>query len=418
MADYLDFFNIYILGSIEILFQFHFFTRFLNRRAALPHDLLFTGWAVFVLNFFLDSTIISLGVFSLLLVVWGAVFCRADLKFSLFYAALVVEVMQLCYGIVRSLLYMVMMPFAACEAAGIIFMLASEIVSLMFTGVCYHIVSRHFSCDTAADIQYMSLVLIPILMLFIMDDYVNYNTFGRAGGFLMNYGQTLIIQLLGIVSLFCVLSAHKKLLQGFQLRTELSLLEQKERSLNQYVEEARSHYEKTRAFRHDIRNHITVVKELLQRGETRQAVEYIGTMEEIAEALLFPCSTNNPVVDILAGNKLGIAGSMGIDVSCTLLLPNPCGLRDIDICIILANALDNAIHGCRDVETEKYIRISGRMQGDFLMIAVENSCQGPNTFQKGTGLSNIEAVAEKYHGAVLAEKADGRFSLSVLLNIS
>jgi len=109
---------------------------------------------------------------------------------------------------------------------------------------------------------------------------------------------------------------------------------------------------------------------------------------------------------------------MGIDVSCTLLLPNPCGLRDIDICIILANALDNAIHACKSVDTEKYIHISGRMQGDFLMIAVENSCSGPDEFQKGIGLSNIETVAEKYQGAMLAEKADGRFSLSVLLNIS
>jgi len=48
----------------------------------------------------------------------------------------------------------------------------------------------------------------------------------------------------------------------------------------------------------------------------------------------------------------------------------------------------------------------------------ENSCLGTDEFKKGIGLSNIEAVAEKYHGAVLAEKADVHFSLSVLLNIS
>lgn len=423
MTDYFDFFNIYIIGSVEMLFQFHFFTKFLNKKVTLPFYFLFIICAGIVLHFFLDSTIISLAVFSLLLVAWGVTLCRADLKSSILYAALVVEVMQLCYGIVRSLFYMLMMLFAAYEVSGIIFMLACEIASLIFTGVCYNIVYRHFSYYNAA--EYMFLVLIPILMLFIMDDYVNAITYSLAyinssgtAEFLRNHGQTLIIQVLGIVSLFCILFAHKKLLQSFQLCTELSLLEQKEHSLNQYVEEARSHYEKTKSFRHDIRNHITVVKELLQAGKTEQAIQYIGNMDEIAEELLFPCSTNNPVVDILVGNKLGVASSMGIDVSCTLLLPNPCGLRDIDICIILSNALDNAFRACKDVETEKYIHISGRIQGDFLMIVVENSYQGTDSFKKGIGLSNIETVAEKYHGAMLAEKSGGRFSLSVLLNIS
>ncbi len=87
-------------------------------------------------------------------------------------------------------------------------------------------------------------------------------------------------------------------------------------------------------------------------------------LDDMAEKMSFPCSTNNPVVDILVGNKLGIAKSMGIDVDCSLASAISCGIRDIDICIVLSNALDNAIHAvkawCRH---EKYIRVSGRIQG-------------------------------------------------------
>ena len=36
----------------------------------------------------------------------------------------------------------------------------------------------------------------------------------------------------------------------------------------------------------------------------------------------------------------------------------------------------------------------------------------------GTGLRNVKAAAEKYRGAVLAEKEGSRFRLHVLLNIS
>lgn len=262
-------------------------------------------------------------------------------------------------------------------------------------------------------------------MIFIMDEYINSFIYGMvvtdSSGVTLytNHYQMLIMQLLGMASLFCILFAYRKLLQNFRLSTEVSLLEQQERSLNQYVEEAKTHYEKTKSFRHDIKNHITVVKKLLQNGKTQQALDYIGDMEGMAEELAFPCNTNNPVVDILAGNKLGIAKSMGIDVCCTLILPHPCGLRDIDVCIILSNALDNAIYACKNMEegAEKYIRVTGRIQGDFLFIEIENSFQGEGSFKKGTGLSNIKAVTEKYHGAMSVKTQGEVFVLNVLLII-
>ena len=66
---------------------------------------------------------------------------------------------------------------------------------------------------------------------------------------------------------------------------------------------------------------------------------------------------------------------------------------------------------------ERSIRITGRQQGDFYLLAFENTClEGPLP-PAGTGLANIRAAAEKYRGAVLAEKEGGRFTLNVLLNV-
>ena len=187
----------------------------------------------------------------------------------------------------------------------------------------------------------------------------------------------LVIQLLGLASLFCLMYAYRTLLENFHLLTQLSLLEQEKHTLARYVEEAKSRYEKTKAFRHDNKNHITVVKGLLQNGKARQALNYIGDMEEMIEELSFPYSTSHPVADILIGTKLGHARNMGIDVHCSLHLPSPCPVRDIDFCIILSNALDNAVRAC----------------------------------------SSMDAGAEKYHGAMNIKAGDGAFILSVLLII-
>ena len=431
MAEYLDFFNIYVIGLIEGTFQFYFLAKILKKKLLLPFYFLFGVCAVIVTRFLSVGTVTGFVAMVFLLTVCGILVCHADFKSSLLYAALTTEIMLLCYGIVKSLIGLLYawLPYFFYDTAGIAAMLASEAASLLLTGVCYYMVYRYFSDYTASEMPQMFLVFIPVLMIFIMSEYINtlsfdyqYVVLEEDGSFeyLLSHWQLLAMHLLGLLSLFCILFSYKKLQQNFRLSTEISLLEQEEHSLNQYVEEAKTRYDETKSFRHDIRNHIAVVKNLLQSGKLEEAVSYMEDMDDMAEKMSFPCSTNNPVVDILVGNKLGIAKSMGIDVDCSLLLPYPCSLKDIDICIILSNALDNAIQAVKrlDAGMEKYIHVSGRIQGDFLMMEIENSFHGKGAFKKGTGLSNVKKVAEKYGGAMSIEAQENKFVLHVLLIIS
>ena len=175
-------------------------------------------------------------------------------------------------------------------------------------------------------------------------------------------------------------------------------------------------YEQTKAFRHDIANHLFVLNGLLNNGELDESKAYLNKLKTVSTSLSFPYQTGNPVVDILLSEKLGLAKEITAEVS--LLLPRPCGMDDFDLCVIFANALDNAINACQSATGTKFIRISGERQGDFYMLAFENTCSDEPLPPAGTGLSNIKSVAEKYHGATLAEKVGQRFSLNVLLNIS
>ena len=445
MAEYLDFFNIYILGVMETFFQLYFLAKILKKKMWTPFYFLFAVGAVITNEFIPSGTIIGFVVFVLLISICGAFACHANFKDSILYATLTTEIMMLCSGIVNSLMSLQYpwLPAFFHEAGNIAVMLICEAASSLLSVFCYCIVYRYFSrddlypvdalCpadapDTTMGMQQMFLIFVPILMIFIMSNYIKAIEYDfqfeilvdkGPAEHLFSHGQMLSMYFLGLASLFCILFSYKKLQQNFRLSTELSLLEQQEHSLNQYVEEAKARYDRTKSFRHDIRNHIAVVKKLLQGGKLEEAVSYIEDMDDMAEKMSFPCSTNNPVVDILVGNKLGIAKSMGIDVDCSLLLPYPCSLRDIDICIVLSNALDNAIRAVKSLgtATEKYICVSGRLQGDFLMMEIENSFRGNGAFKKGTGLSNINAVAEKYGGAMSIKTQENVFVLHVLLII-
>lgn len=427
MDAYMDFFNTYVMGSVQMLTGFYFLTRFLKKKVKFIYYIFFGALSIGMIKVIPSGGIAEFLTFILLLAAGGIFVCRAKAVPALLYGIVIVEVMQLSYGIFNSMLC-ILYPRAISfhhERAGILFMIFGN-MALPVAAFCCHMMYRYFSSQEVVKNQYVLMMLMPVLLVFLMGNYINSTVYGNtlvtdAEGNIGNtaHGQMLAVQILGIASLFCIMYAYKKLLENFRLCTELSLLEQEEHSLNQYVAEAKARYEKTKSFRHDIKNHITVVRKLLEKGKSKQALRYIGDMKDMAEELSFPCNTNHPTVDILLENKLGMAVSMGIEVSCSLILPSPCPVRDIDFCIILSNALDNAIHACGSMEegAEKYICVTGRIQGDFLLIEVENSFQGKGVFESGVGLSNIKAAAEKYHGTMHVKAEDNTFVLSVLLII-
>lgn len=427
MVDYLDLFNRYIMGSIQMLTGFHFLTRFLKRKVNLIYYLLFAAVGIALMMVVRAGSIAEIFAYILLLIAGGIFVCKADCITVVLYAVVTAEIMQLCYGIFNSALcifYPWINPLNQ-EAVGIAFMVLGN-MALPAAVFCYHMMYHRFPYDETVKNQYVLMLLTPTLMIFLIGEYISFAIYGNTittdgGGNVLNadHYHMLVIQLLGMASLFCIMTAYKKLLENFRLSTDLSLLEQEEHSLNQYVEEVKTRYEKTRAFRHDVKNHITVVRDFLQNGKLEQALNYIGEMDGITEELSFPCSTNNPVADIVIGNKLGIAKSIGLDVRCSLTLPYPCSVRDIDFGIILSNALDNAIHACKSIDNsaEKYIYVTGRVQGDFVLLEIENSFQERGVLKEGTGLSNIKTIVEKYHGAMNIKAQDKAFVLSVLLII-
>ena len=428
MADYLDFFYIYVMGSLEMLMGFWFFTGFLQKKRKLIYSIIFAALGMSVPAILDLQGILAFLVFILLLMAAGKLLYKADFVSAALYAVVTVEMMALCFGLFNSLSYILFsIVFEKIpRISGFIFAWAGNIFALMSAVLCYRVIQQCCACDETAGRKYIFMILMPALLIFLASEYINENVYGNTitiekDGLMsgVNPYQMLLMQVLGTVSLFCIMFSYKKLAESFRRNKEAALLEQQAHSLGQYVEEAKLRYEKTKSFRHDIKNHITVVKELLQNQKTEAALRYVEGMENLTADLSFPVSTNHPVLDILLGNKLGIAEENRIEVRCSLVVPYPCGISDIDFCIILGNALDNAISACSRIsnEKQKYIHVAGKVQGDFLFMEIENSYSGRKMIHGGTGLANIRAAVEKYQGAMEIRTEGEKFVLSLLVII-
>ncbi len=428
MVDYLDFFWTYVIGSIELLEGFYFFTGFLQKKVKSIYCILFAAFGTIILVVFRLEGILSLLVFGLLLMAAGKLLCRADCILTVLYAVVTIEILNLCFGLFNSLSYILFPIFYKNNLGSFVFIfaVAGSVFALTLAALCYQVIQRYCAWKETTGKKYVFMILLPALLIFLANEYINKNIYGNTVTVekdvmlpSVNPYHMLLIQVLGVASLFCIMFSYKKLAESFKLNKEAALLETQAHSLGRYVEEAKIRYEKTKAFRHDIKNHIMVVKELLENKKTEEALQYVEGLEGLTADISFPVSTNNPVLDILLGNKLGIAEQNRIEVQCSMIVPYPCGISDIDFCIILGNALDNAVFACNQIGNgkQKYIHVTGKVQGDFLLMEIENSYTGSRAVRNGTGLTNIRTAVEKYNGAMEIRTEGETFVLSILVII-
>ena len=335
-------------------------------------------------------------------------------------AVLSYYVSQLSFGIINSVEAAFFPRFIGSPLFYPLF-LAVQLLFFVLCAGCYYAVLKLLAWTEDSRMPYIGLLLFPGLFFFAAELYILQTAYSFFAPTISleevgKHSTLLLLQVMGLAALLCTLYAYRQLCKGFQAQAELQSLTQAAHEQKVYIAEAQARYEQTKSFRHDIKNHLSVLDGLLRSGKLEEGREYLKKLEAVSESLSFPYQTGNPVVDILLGEKLGLAKEIEAEVS--LVLPNPCGIDDFDLCVLFANALDNAIAACRANDGAKAIRISGKQQGDFYMLTFENTCSDGPLPPAGTGLSNIKAVAEKYHGALMTEKNGRQYYLSVLLNIS
>lgn len=334
-------------------------------------------------------------------------------------------IVQFSFGLINSV-ESVVFPCVVRTPFLYFLVVAAAAVSFVICAVCCKMVIKSITPEEIGQRERAVYLLFPVLFFFAAELYIIQTSYTQVvcnalpsvfwPEYVGEHAALLGLQVLGLGALFCTLYAYRCLCRSLQAQTEVQMLTQAVRAQKIYIAEAQMRDEQTKAFRHDIKNHFSVLSGLLNSGRLEEGKAYLKRLEMVSAVLSFPYQTGNPVVDILLGEKLEVAKAEGIAVEVSLILPGPCGIDDFDLCVIFANALDNAICACRFVEGERSIRIGGEQQGDFYRLVFENTCSDEPLPLPGTGLSNIKSVAEKYHGAMLAEK-DGRyFSLNVLLN--
>lgn len=181
-------------------------------------------------------------------------------------------------------------------------------------------------------------------------------------------------------------------------------------------------------YRHDLRHHLQYLAACLENGQTDQAQNYIfGICEEIkAQNVRRYCE--NEAANLILSAFAERAERAGISINVRGALPAFILVSDSDLCVLLSNALENAIYACLpmaavgtscDIDVQVYDR-SGK-----LFLQVTNPCQNTVRFEHGIpvssrpghgiGVQSICAIVERYGGIYAFLVEDGRFILRLSL---
>ena len=190
-------------------------------------------------------------------------------------------------------------------------------------------------------------------------------------------------------------------------------------------------YNRTREIRHDLKNHIAGMYGLLNSEDYEGLRKYLNAMNDTVEDSTYIAVCNNSAIDAILNEKLYIAQKKTVHMQYDICDLSNCSVGTMDICIILANAIDNAVEACEKIEDEKERYIQVRVtDGDFLLFSITNpvayapqkSGNGlyisdkPDAGNHGIGLKSIKSTAEKYGGEMIAKCENNVFRLVVKLN--
>ena len=254
----------------------------------------------------------------------------------------------------------------------------------------------------------------------------------------------LIIPMIALVLLGAVVFSfriYQDMVVLQEERAEKIVLENQTTQMQSSIVEMEHLYDGIRSVKHDMKNHMAVLQNLLRKkgaDEDEEIRQYFEGMRQSVEQIDSRVHTGNAVSDAVVGSKFRYAAKKvkGIRLDASrFMLTDAVTIKAYDMGVILNNGLDNAIEACirmreKQPDAEAYIIIRSFRAKNMYFIEIENSFDGSALLRKdsglpistkkdkevhGIGLKNIRKCAVKYGGDLDCIVKGNKFTLSVMV---
>lgn len=184
-----------------------------------------------------------------------------------------------------------------------------------------------------------------------------------------------------------------------------------------------------RIYRHDMRHHLTVMEGMLLQGDSAGVQQYISELQGKLSDLTRSNWCPNTAINSVLTSYFSQAKEAGCRLETKIQLPAQFPYDEMDLCMILSNALENALHALQELaETERWMKVELELTDNRrLTLAVRNACPLPVRFGPdglpltppreghGLGLRSIQSTVKRYGGLFRCQWEEGSFLLQAVL---
>ena len=181
-------------------------------------------------------------------------------------------------------------------------------------------------------------------------------------------------------------------------------------------------YAGQRKMTHDYRAQLSTLSALLEQGNLEEAQSFLSEMKVHQSERILLVNTHNAAIDAVLNQKGYIAQRQGIDMRFRVNDLSALKLPRVDVTIVLANLLDNAMEACIQMpESEHWISVQILYGQGLLSISIINpshpvqivggqlTTTKPEPLLHGYGLRNVWDILDRYHAEYTFLFEDGRF---------
>ena len=249
------------------------------------------------------------------------------------------------------------------------------------------------------------------------------------GSYLENFSQRIYVYSAIIPLVFVYIAVFRSLLAQYHIQTErqsTALLAVQITALKEKVQNVKEVEQIVRIQRHDLRHQLQAAAELLAQGDRDAALDFLNAAQKRLDEQKVVRWCRPPVLDAVFSSYFDQAKKESILVKAAISLPETLPLDESELAIVVANALENAIHANQELDQgQREIRC--KMVGSpSVMLEVSNPCTGEITFDReglpvaqrnghGLGVQSIRAFCRKNHAVCQFDHTDGWFRFRLVL---
>ncbi|KRN47326.1 hypothetical protein IV49_GL001709 [Kandleria vitulina DSM 20405] len=278
---------------------------------------------------------------------------------------------------------------------------------------------------------YVAIIAGYWICSFLSDAYVNETGVYVWNNYPIYDGIRALFGIIAFLATITVMYSYQRMKQSQEDALQNALVSKQVEELSGHVHTIETLYSDICGIRHDINDHIMVLGNLLEKGNTDEAVTYLNEWQNGFPMPEINAKTGNPVTDIVISEKRREAEETGIDFIQNFHYPSSGKVESVDIGVILNNALSNAIRAASESNNPR-IEVKAWKNNNAYLIQVKNSFSGKMTLNPqtglpetskddkkshGYGLMNMKRITEKYYGTIQLEQEKNMVIFTALMMI-